>query len=336
MYTNQEAFKVKEQLAAATDSVRKKFNALKSGRAEGELALEKLYRPLTKPLNIISEAASSSTNGIKQGSPATIKKEVGKYETKLTPPQTGFEVCDNFEDEDIGSSPCYQLQGNDKRKRSKSTYDDLGQVFETPNTSGYRRHLESRDEEKDISTYLKELSQHDNKYDRRYGVYMNPRTKTHKIGNLDVQFSNGNISLFDGYEKIADYKGTSDLYQLLFYKQPKKATDVNMRAYKEILKITGAPFKGYDKSRGLHNAKSKKLKTIIKPMFSHEGKGFPKIPTHKKVPNGNQPDYVYWNTPKELVSRLRLLWASKTAGHTGHDNEILSIIEELREEHIIY
>ena len=40
------------------------------------------------------------------------------------------------------------------------------------------------------------------------------------------------------------------------------------------------------------------------------------------------------NKPKELVDRL--LWSSKVAGHTGHDNEIMSIIEELREWGIIY
>lgn len=43
----------------------------------------------------------------------------------------------------------------------------------------------------------------------------------------------------------------------------------------------------------------------------------------------------YWNDPNELVDRLRLLISSKSAGHTGHNNEIISIIEELREANII-
>jgi hypothetical protein len=46
-------------------------------------------------------------------------------------------------------------------------------------------------------------------------------------------------------------------------------------------------------------------------------------------------DYVYWNDPNELVNRLRLLVASQSAGHTGHSNEIVSVIEELREANII-
>ena len=56
----------------------------------------------------------------------------------------------------------------------------------------------------------------------------------------------------------------------------------------------------------------------------------------KKQLSFNYLEYVYWNKPKEVVDRLRLLWSSKVAGHTGHDNEIMSIIEELREEDIIY
>ncbi|KYN15784.1 hypothetical protein ALC57_11990 [Trachymyrmex cornetzi] len=39
--------------------------------------------------------------------------------------------------------------------------------------------------------------------------------------------------------------------------------------------------------------------------------------------------------PNEIVDRLRLLKASRQTGHNGHNNEILSIIEELREAGLI-
>lgn len=45
--------------------------------------------------------------------------------------------------------------------------------------------------------------------------------------------------------------------------------------------------------------------------------------------------YTYWDNPNELVDRLRLLVASQAAGHTGHVNEISSIVEELREAAVI-
>jgi len=49
----------------------------------------------------------------------------------------------------------------------------------------------------------------------------------------------------------------------------------------------------------------------------------------------NKIDYVHWDDPNELVDRLRLLEASSQTGHNAHDNEILSIIEELPEADLI-
>jgi len=51
--------------------------------------------------------------------------------------------------------------------------------------------------------------------------------------------------------------------------------------------------------------------------------------------NDNVIDYVHWDDSNELVDRLRLLEASRQASHNAHDNEMLSIIEELREAGII-
>ena len=47
--------------------------------------------------------------------------------------------------------------------------------------------------------------------------------------------------------------------------------------------------------------------------------------------NDNAIDYVHWDDPNELVDRLQLLDASHRAGNNAHDNEMLLIIEELRE-----
>ena len=49
----------------------------------------------------------------------------------------------------------------------------------------------------------------------------------------------------------------------------------------------------------------------------------------------NEIDYVYRDDPNKLVDRLQLLDASRRAGNNAHDNEILSIIEELREARLI-
>lgn len=59
------------------------------------------------------------------------------------------------------------------------------------------------------------------------------------------------------------------------------------------------------------------------------------LPETMRYSKNQNVSYTYWNDPNELVDRLRLLVASKSAGHSGHVNEIMSIIEELREADII-
>lgn len=51
--------------------------------------------------------------------------------------------------------------------------------------------------------------------------------------------------------------------------------------------------------------------------------------------NTKKIDYKYFDNYNELIDRLRLLIASQSAGNTGHNNEIVSIVEELREGGII-
>ena len=66
--------------------------------------------------------------------------------------------------------------------------------------------------------------------------------------------------------------------------------------------------------------------------FKISGEGFPRY----MVTSNSPIDYVHWDDPNELVDRLRLLMAERQAGNPSHDNEIQSIIEELREAEIIY
>ena len=48
-----------------------------------------------------------------------------------------------------------------------------------------------------------------------------------------------------------------------------------------------------------------------------------------------QTQLVYYDDPNELVTRLNLLVSSQSVGNTGVNNEIISILEELRERNII-
>lgn len=53
------------------------------------------------------------------------------------------------------------------------------------------------------------------------------------------------------------------------------------------------------------------------------------------IPYNQNIVYEYYDDPNELCIRLKLLLASKSAGNSNHDQEINSIVEELRERGII-
>ena len=59
------------------------------------------------------------------------------------------------------------------------------------------------------------------------------------------------------------------------------------------------------------------------------------LPYAMLVSRGYATDYVYWDDPNKLVDRLQLLAASYQAGNKSHMNEIMSILEELREADLI-
>lgn len=104
---------------------------------------------------------------------------------------------------------------------------------------------------------------------------------------------------------------------------------------------------GADKRRKVELALSKfNVNTIQKIKFNEKHKNFQKKKSNEKkktgdglekpfIPYNQNIVYEYYDDPNELCDRLRLLLASKSAGNSNHDQEINSIIEELRERGII-
>lgn len=175
---------------------------------------------------------------------------------------------------------------------------------------------------------------------------MDPDTGDLRMGYTKVRFPSKNVSFCHANTRLGTFRGNRELYELLFLKLPscimssEGVNVTNKQTYGEILKLTKAAHTNYDHKLGYNTSNSRKYREIIKPLLQHgmvtrsskKGSGLPT----KKQYNDKAVDYVHWNKPKELVDRLRLLWSSKQAGHTGHDNEILSLISELREEGIVY
>ncbi|XP_011052512.1 PREDICTED: uncharacterized protein LOC105144948 [Acromyrmex echinatior] len=113
-----------------------------------------------------------------------------------------------------------------------------------------------------------------------------------------------------------------------------------MHKYKSMLLVTNAHKHKYHSQGRLLSNRGYKYKHVIAPLMSitpkkqkkKSGKG---LPHAMMTLNDNAIDYKHWDDHNELVDRLRLLDASHRAGNNAHDNEMLSIIEELREAGLI-
>lgn len=196
--------------------------------------------------------------------------------------------------------------------------------------------------------YLDKLLKGDKAHDSRYGIRVMPSGGMAIGDSTDVQlFANSDDISINGIV----YEGTPGLLQLLYLKKPQDYTGSDLDNYKNILLSTNAHKKGYSEEQGVLGSRSEKYKNIISKLFpSQVLKPRPlssassrltslRSHTYKRgtgLMMANKPLYEYWNDPNELVDRLRLLMSSTNAGHEGHQNEIESIIEELREENIIY
>lgn len=193
-----------------------------------------------------------------------------------------------------------------------------------------------------IRPYLMGLMTDENdEFDQKYGV--REVKGALKVGNVEITFDGPNIII----GKFT-YKATKGLLELLFKKKPGKFLYNDAKNYKFILNDTSAHRVNYDPDNKYAANKAHKYTTIIKPIIQGKkpevwwtrtwktGLGLSQKSSPQKIliPKSTV-EYKYWDDVNELCDRLKLLVASKDAGHTGHDNEILAIVEELKESKII-
>jgi hypothetical protein len=202
----------------------------------------------------------------------------------------------------------------------------------------------------------------EHKFDHHYGIVHDLETEKFYLGltGETIEIIGKDIKI-----KNITYPGTTGLYELLFKKQPMGYKNEDLENYMDILARTNAYRRNNEPDGQVQGNGSHKYVTIIGPYLQKKGVTKTKtfnppaqnlIPifTRRKAPyrvqraasniqgsgltlkvNKPNTDYVYWDNANELVDRLRLLVASMNAGHTGHNNEIISIIEELKEANII-
>lgn len=300
--------KVKLQLIKTVNNIKKKFQHLHKQRQDMNDSLSLQYKPILEPMRDII-ANTSNIKGDKNHFSSNQNESNEKHETHL-----------NNE---------YQKYNSDAEPLSSSHMtDDDSETEETPHTDP----LQSSSHEPEIETFsLEDYKKFfgTKEHDKKYGVYFSKLLNSLMIGRTKVSFNARKIII--GKKRFTLTKG---LLNLLFLHKPEPYTHEDILQYKEIISITNIHKKYYDTSSTLKSdANNSKFKNIIAPLFARQGAS---IQTNfMRVYENSEIDYKYWDNPNELVDRLRLLIASQSAGHTGHNNEIIAIIEELKEANII-
>lgn len=362
---------LKRMLIQKRQNVKNKLNLLK----HGEMVQESIFNPITKHLKSIENKLDPSTQKQQQEqqqqqrikSEAIVKQNVeGKKQRRFNPFAFKFEPDADADGAETPKSTSTPLNEKMPRKLlfnlstplsqqknveeeyndenispgdiKKSIFDEIEQEErEEEGAVGGDEKL-SRFEDIAETSYIDYLGQYDplprkyindmyhdtenKEFDHKYGIRHDAKMEKFFIGDSKVEIIGSDI-----YVKNKRFKGTHGLYELLFKKHPKSFTEEDVKNYKYIVLKTNAHRRHYKSHKQIDGSKMKKYKNIIAPIATGRGM-FMEV-------TGNKIDYVRWNDPNELISRLQLLLASQAAGHTGHTNEINSIIEELREARII-
>lgn len=344
--------KIVKQIAKTSDSIRKKYRALKTGKMDEDIALERHFKPIVEPLKQIIE----NTEEFATSKTETLPLEEEEYDEPKTKRRKSNASFDNSL---LTSTP---VKATLRRSQTVPTtlnesvkilqprelsYDhphtlSIEDVFETttgePLVTSIRQQLQTSEGRKMLQTHYGPLGQ---KYlgavlsgkknvnvDTVFGVYFSNNGTM--IGNKRIDLDKNDDIYIDGKR----YAGTQGLYELIFMKLPNDRiyTNSDLQNYKSVLLATSAHKRDYNERNQVKSNKGYKYTNVIAPLLLGKiGKGIPRVMTL----NDNKIDYVHWNDPNELIDRLRLLDASRQAGHNAHDNEILSIIEELREAGLI-
>ena len=323
-----------------SDDIRKKYRALKHGIREEEATLSKSYKPILEPLQSISQAL------VEKKRKTTNEKPTKKMKREEDVEEEEEEEEDSSSKIDVGT-PMRTPRFLKTTTLAETSDDDdetdpslnIEKMLATPEGRREARKylLTQYDSESLANKYMRMIvsSERDRLMDYTYGVrHANGKWM---IGDSLFEIETDDTILIDGKRR---YKGTPGLYELVFMKHPneKVYNDADLKAYKDILRTTNAHKHFYLASAQVNANRGVKYKRVISQLFppKRTGHGHNTDRTYMVASRKKDKiDYVHWDDPNELVDRLRLLMASQRAGNGGHTNEIVSIVEELREADII-
>lgn len=335
------------ELLKTRKSVKRKYESLKSDIAESQLALREQFKPISQPLQeLLSTIKSEGVAGVKpKVEISPIKKfsshRITSTPTRITPtriPSTPAAVKPASSPSFLHSETIGEFEpvvpetvvGSDESldaEEYEAAYQEAAQeVKQMMEPAVLDKYL---DQFKGLAkTYVEDLIRDaKGEFDVQYGVRFNLETDKFHIGNKELHFEGQDIYIMDGNNRVT-YKGTPGFYELMFKKAPLGYNAKDMRDYKDIVNRSSAHRKNYDPEGQISGNVGPKYKNVIKRMQTA-----PKTPRRGKgllTVNNKQVEFVPWKNPNTLVDRLRILIASQLAGHTGHNNEIVNIIDALK------
>lgn len=311
--------KLLKELVKTRNILKKKLHNIKTNEADTHNQLRNTFKPITEPLK---EFINKSQNF------KSVATEKAKHEFKR---QSNKNL--SFDD----ASASLQSSTPKKFKEVKHDDDDDDDFYSQSETI-------ENSKIKEINADLSLLQMKD-ELDTLYGPY--------KDFNNEWKFGDSNITINDDKIQIRNqiWALTPGLFSLMFHKTPTGYDKSELQIYKKILFNTNAHKRDYRADGQIKGTRAYKYKHIIKKLFKENAQTSLPISLSTSTTRNRRKDnymgdglmnfnsckanYIYWDDPNELVDRLRLLLASQAAGHTNHNNEIVSIIEELYEANII-
>ena len=309
----EEQEKLIEKINMLSDSIRKKNRALKSDISERDAFLESTFKPVVGPLQEISKKLNTSDIKAAELMPL-VKTKLDEIESQDSTYSDNNMSADEEEEEEEMRAPLEEQGEGLTEEEEETLKSHPSRLTLLSQDIGYKGDLTKK--------YVLKLL-HSTLPKRNYHVYGARLTDDGlMVGDSNIRIDNSdNVSV-----KNRTFKGTEGLFELLFTKDPKNYTRKDLDTFKTICKLTNAHKRGYSSNSPIYRNRSIKYKNIIKKIFpiSTTGKGM-------MMKNVYDTNVIYYNNVNKLVNRLQLLYEAKDAGHTGVDNEIIALVEELRE-----
>ena len=309
---------VLHRLEESRKAVKQKYDILKKDKASINRILNETFKPITTPLEKLvniteNNNVSSSKKKEDQEKNAAVKREKLSFSVKKEIEPNEFQT--NNTDDDYSSDTTLDYVSSDDN-------DKLSQTI-----------IDKKDHDGDVDE-IAVIMANEKDLDKLFGV--RKINNKYFLGKKEIFIRDGKILV--GENK---YDKTDGLIELIFKRAPKidLITIDDGTAYTDILLLTHVYKTKFEEDGEIFNYNSKKLREIIIPLITGQKKRFvkktgagnvlPRFKVARRYPSLT--NYVYWDDPNELVDRLRLLIAEKSAGNNAHINEIHSIIEELKE-----